>query len=391
MLPRQPIRVLHVLKQIMGGGVESWLLHVMRNMDRDRFQMDLLARVAAPSPFDDAYRATGARIHYLDGLGRRASYDSAFREIVRTHGPYDVVHCHSLFNNGLGLILARRSRIPVRIAHSHLAHAESTRLGWRLRLLGRCYRLSHSWTEGIGCSGPAGREMFGPGWGRDSRYRLLFCGVDMEPFHGAAPDPGLRADFGLPEHSFVVGHVGRFVDQKNHPFLIEIATEACRRDERIHFLLLGEGGMQREMQERVLKRGLAQRIIFAGQRSDAPKLMAGAMDAFCLPSLFEGLGLVGVEAQAAGLRVLVSDTVPTEMDAVPALVKRMSLSRPAAEWAEALLEMKRAGTPVAQIDALATIESGPFNIHNSVASLQAFYEECLAKHRPPTPIPPDAG
>jgi glycosyltransferase involved in cell wall biosynthesis len=240
----------------------------------------------------------------------------------------------------------------------------------------RARHLANLWTSGLACSRPAAAELFGQDWERNPRVRILYCGVDLSPFH-SAPDHCARTELGLPDNAFVVGHVGRFNEQKNHAFLVDIAEQVIMRDSNVWFVLIGEGEEKVGIQKSVAKRGLAHRFVFEGHRNDIPRVMLDAMDVFLLPSFHEGLPLVGMEAQAAGLPMVVSDAITTEMDGVPGLIRRLSLHQTAAEWAEAVLNLKATGPGVAKREALAAMEDGPFNIQSSVQALQSFYEECV--------------
>ena len=150
----------------------------------------------------------------------------------------------------------------------------------------------------------------------------------------------LRAELSIPQGSFVIGHVGRFSEQKNQRFLVDIAECFCRMEPKAVFLLIGDGPPKLGIEDLVRERGLGKHFIFAGIRKDVPRLMKGAMDCFLFPSLFEGLGVVLWEAQAAGLPCVISDIIPEEASAVPKLVRRLSLDDPAEVWANELQRIR---------------------------------------------------
>ncbi|MFQ5845737.1 MAG: glycosyltransferase, partial [Planctomycetota bacterium] len=208
---------------------------------------------------------------------------------------------------------------------------------------------------------------------RDPRWRLLYCGVDLSPFREPVDKAALRAALGLPADTFVIGHVGRFHPQKNHAFLVNVATGVLAREPRARLVLVGEGALRPEIERRILAAGFKERVIFTGVRGDVPHLMKGAMDVLLLPSLYEGLPLALIESQAAGLPCVLSDTVSDEADVAPELIRRLSLDAPVERWVDAVLEAGNAPDG-ARRTAVAALEASPFNILESVAQLERIYE-----------------
>ncbi|MDQ6740622.1 MAG: glycosyltransferase [Actinomycetota bacterium] len=197
--------------------------------------------------------------------------------------------------------------------------------------------------------------------------------MDTTPFRQDVDRAALRSELGLPADAFVIGHVGRFVEEKNHAFLVQVVAEVARREPRTRLLLVGEGPLRPAVAQLVEQSGLAGRVVFAGLRSDVARLMLGAMDVFLFPSILEGLGLVLVEAQASGLPCIISSVVPSEADVVPSLVRRMDLAQPPSSWAAAVLEARNARLPGARTAALATVEGSRFNIQRSVHELEQVF------------------
>ncbi|BAY90307.1 MULTISPECIES: glycosyltransferase [unclassified Tolypothrix] len=377
-----PIRILHVIGGMVRGGIETWLMHILRHLDRDRFQMDFLVHTTDPCAYDDEIRRLGSQIIPCP-LQRWRPWDYAanFRQILREFGPYDIVHSHLHHFSGYTLRLARLSGVPIRIAHSHNdISAEHAKSG----LYRRWYcSVMKSWiadnaTLGLGCSRKAVADLFGSQWQADPRWQLLYYGIDLEPFQNLVDPVAVRAEFNIPADAFVIGHVGRFHPQKNHQFLIEIAAQIAQREPKMYLLLLGEGYLQSEIFDRVLQMGLGDRVIFAGSRSDIPRLMRGAMDVFLLPSLHEGLALVLIEAQATGLPCIFANIVPDEADVIKPLIRRLSLSQPASMWAEAILEQRNAVSKITHNSAWQLVKQSQFNIETSVQNLQRMYQTQLA-------------
>lgn len=369
------IRILHVVGSMNRAGVETWLMHVLRHIDREQFQMDFLVHSATPGAYDHEIRELGGKLIPCPHTRNPFAYARAFRRILRDHGPYDVVHSHVQHFSGLIMPVAKVADVPVRIAHSHL---DTSHLHAAASFIRRLYhrlaeRLIRTFaTDGLAASQVAASALFGQGWGADARFRVLYCGIDLAPFRLQRPNISLRDEFGIPEGAFVVGHVGRFDAQKNHAFLLEVAENVIQRDADVYFLLVGDGPLRPGIEQAVIEAGLEDRVVFAGSRSDVPYMMTEAMDAFIFPSMFEGLPLVLMEAQAAGLPVIVSGAVAPEADIVPRLISRLSLDD-AESWTTAIDILRQDGRPVLHTSAYTQVSQGPFNIEHGVRELERLY------------------
>jgi glycosyltransferase involved in cell wall biosynthesis len=335
------MRILHVVGKLDRGGAETWLVQVLRHIDRDKFQMDFLVHTNEPGAYDQEVRALGARILPCFSPSKPTQYAQQFRQILRSYGPYDAIHTHVHHFSGYPLMLAASCGIPKRIAHSHIdtRSAESTAGAARkayvaaMRLLTRQFA-----THGLAVSTVAGDDLFPKNWRTSSKWKLHHLGIDLDRFDIPADKISIRESMGIPENAFVVGHLGRFMEQKNHSFLVDIAHAIIQRDPRFIFLLIGDGPLRPAIVAKVAKYSIAKHFIFAGLRADVPRLMKGAMDLFLFPSLYEGLPLTLLEAQAAGLKCVVSDTVSTESDVIKSLIVRESLEKSADKWAQVVID-----------------------------------------------------
>lgn len=369
-------RILHVVGGMNRGGAETWLMHVLRHIDRDQFQMDFLVHTEQPCAYDDEIRALGSRIIPCLHPSRPFSYARNLTKILRDCGPYDIVHSHVHHYGGHVLRIAHQAGVPMRIAHSH---SDTSNVEARAGLPRRLYlALMSRWiathaTHGLAASRKAAAALYGPAWEGDPRWRILYCGIDLEPFAQPVDRDAVRQELNIPLDAFVVGHVGRFVEPKNHLFFVDIAAEIVKREPAAYFLLVGDGPLRTKIEEKVARMDLAEHFIFTGVRSDIPRLMLGAMDVFLFPSLYEGLGLVLVEAQAAGLPSVVSDVVPEEAAVIKPSVQSLSLAQSVPIWADAVLAQTKRGASISQSDALKITEQSPFNIQRSVEQLVSVY------------------
>jgi glycosyltransferase involved in cell wall biosynthesis len=362
------------------GGIETWLMHVLRNIDRDQFQMDFLVHSQQPCPYDDELLELGSKILYCPYHSKPWLYGPTFRRLMREHGPYDIVHSHVHDYSGFVLRLAHQSHIKGRIAHSHndSTHFDSQSNLVRRKYLGLMrYWIKRYATVGLACSQRAAKAIYGAAWNIDSRWHVLHCGLDFSPFYRDVDPTLIRAELGIPKDAWVIGHVGRFTKEKNHSFLIAIAREVIQHVPHAHFLLVGEGTLRQEIESKVMHAGLRDAFTFTGSRPDVPQIMRGAMDAFLLPSLSEGLGLVLVEAQAAGLPCIFSDVVPPEADMVQPLITRVSLSKSAEVWAKQIFSKYSKPPDIPRSEALDAVVTGSFAIQRSIAHLSSIYHDAL--------------
>ncbi|HYD16512.1 MAG TPA: glycosyltransferase family 1 protein [Candidatus Nanoarchaeia archaeon] len=366
------IRVLHVLGGLNRGGAETWLVQVMRSIDRSQYQFDFLVHSSEEGAYDNEVRELGGRIIPCLGYRNPMLYARNFLRVLRTHGPFDVVHSHVHHFSGLVMLLAKLGGVPCRIIHSHTAHVEpraSLARSMYLRLMKRmAWKFS---TCGIAVSSKAAGSLLPPAWERDGKWTLLPIGIDLEPFSRPVDAESIRASLGIPSDAFVVGHVGRFVEAKNHRFLIRVAAELVAAEPKSVLLLVGDGPLRPEIEELVLKNGLTRHVVFTGNRADVPALMMGAMDVFVFPSVGEGFGLAPMEAQLSGLPVVLETSVPDEAVVNDSLVIRKSLTAPASAWAQALIECAdRKNGPIAGTGA---------SIQERVAPILRLYSESSSR------------
>lgn len=373
-----PLRVLHVVGGMNRAGAETWLVQLLRRIDPARVRMDFLVHGDGPQEYEPEIRAAGGELVRCPPPGRPLAYARAFRALVRERG-YDVVHSHLHHFSGFALWLARTGGVPVRLAHSHL-DTQREAISAPRKLYAAIARASiqrHA-TAGVAVSRVAGEALFGPGWERDPRWRVLPCGIDLAPFQaveGADEPRRVRAELGIPPEALVLGHVGRFAPQKNHGFLLATFAAVARAHPRAWLLLVGDGPLRPGLQEEARRLGLAGRVVFAGSRSDVPRLVRSAMDVFVFPSLFEGLPLSLVEAQAAGLPCVFTDSLAEEVDLAPAQVRRLSLEAGPEAWARAVSGLpctaaeKPADIPRHRPD----VSRWPYRIECSASALESLY------------------
>lgn len=369
----RPIRVLHVLGSLVRGGIETWLMNVLRHMDRKRFHIDIVVSSHSPSPLLTEAERLGSKIHVCMAHSEpmRLCYNLA--RVLRKEEPYDILHSNLHHLSGLICLTGRLHGIPVRIAHSHIqvSGARGEVAGLRYRLARWFLQLSSN--GALACSQTAGRELFGPGWEERFDGKVLYYGIDLEHFRKKADPRAVRSSLGIPPDAVVIGHAGRFATQKNHAFFMDIADAYARASPHAHFLLVGDGPLWAQIKERADASPFADRFHFPGVRYDIPELMMGAMDCFLFPSLFEGTPVALLEAQAAGLPCILSDVISTEGVAYPDLFSRVDLGQSPEEWArviERALSNRSSGIKPAAFEA---VEASAFNFTRSLGELEEYY------------------
>jgi glycosyltransferase involved in cell wall biosynthesis len=354
------------------GGVETWLMHVLRNIDREHFHLDFCTFGDQPGLYAAEVEKLGSKVLRCPKGANLWSFRHRFRRILR-EGKYDVVHSHVHLFSGALLRWAKGEGVPIRIAHSH-----TSRDGQPDALLRWCYRkLMKSWidcyaTHGLAVSRFAAKQLFGSDWESDCRICILRCGIDLSLFRKPLSPDAVRAELEIPLDAPVVGHVGRFVPPKNHRFLMEVASEILKRRPEVHFLLVGDGPLRREMETKAKAQGIADKMHFVGNRTDVPRLMCGGMDVFVFPSLWEGLPVALIEAQAAGLHCFLSDTITHEVKILSELCISLPLSVNSDEWAEKALETL-ADKQVRIATGVERMTQSDFHIAKNVAVLSDLY------------------
>jgi glycosyltransferase involved in cell wall biosynthesis len=370
------VRILQVIGAMNRGGVETWLMHVLNHIDRNKYQMDFLLHTDEPYAYSDEIRALGAGLVVCPQPNQPLVYGRHLKEVLRKHGPYHAVHSHLEHYSGYILKVAAKVNVPVRIAHTHtnnLLHNADPGLKRRLYLALMKRWINRHATVGLALSRKAAPGLFGPAWEEDPRWQIHYYGIDLNPF-GQPVNPSLvRKELGIPKNAAVIGHVGRFHSVKNHTFLLDIAAEVFKREPEARLLLVGDGQLRHQIEQKALKLGISDKVVLTGSRPDVPRLVLGAMDIFLLPSLYEGFGMVLLEAQAAGLPCIFSDVVPEEVDVIRPLVRRLSLTQSPAAWADAVRSFMKNRPSIPHSEALKLMEKSAFNIKCNVRKLEQIY------------------
>ena len=357
-----PIRVAQVVGNMNGGGVEQVVMNYHRHIDRSRVQFDYLVCEGSVMVPIGEIESLGGRVFtvppYSDALGYR-------RALVRLFGSerWRIVHSHMNALSVFPLSAAKAAGVPVRIAHSHSTSGRGEYARNAVKAVLR--RFSNVYpTYRMACSRYAGEWLFGKG----ADFEVVPNAIELGHFSfDPAARARLRAELGVGPSTLVVGHVGRFMEQKNHRFLVDVFTALHRERPDSLLVLVGEGPLRPEIERRIEDLGLADFVHFLGQRGDVNELYS-AFDVFCLPSLYEGLPVVAVEAQAGGLPIVASTEITNEIAVSPSVVM-LGLGKGAACWATELIrsfDTFKARKPASAI--------GEWDIENSARILCRRYD-----------------
>jgi glycosyltransferase EpsF len=329
-------RVLHIVSAMDRGGAETLLMNVYRNLDRSKLQFDFVTHRSDKGNFDDEIRQLGGKIYNISSLGNVGpiSYVKKLADIMASN-PYIAVHSHTDYQSGFPALAAKIAGIPHRICHSHSNNwPMNNSLKQKLLLKGLQSIIKISATQYCSCSQEAGAFLFGQKAVDKNQVTILKNGIDLGQYlDETITKTSVIRELGLDQDAKIIGHVGKFSKSKNQIFIIKVLRELINKDKRYVALLVGDGPLKEKIEHEAETMGLSKHIRFLGVRSDIPRLMK-AFDVFLFPSIFEGFGIVTVEAQISGTPCIVSDSIPISTDMGLGLVKYLKLEENPEKWGE---------------------------------------------------------
>jgi len=361
-----PIRVLQVLGALNIGGAETMVMNLYRNIDREKVQFDFVIHTTAHCDFTDEILSLGGKIYSCPRyIGKNHfQYCRWWKEFLKNREEYRIIHGHVRSTAALYLMVAKKLG-RVTIAHSH-----STSNGKGMSALVKdCMQLPIRYIADymFACSKDAGEWLFGKRVIDSNKYRTIKNAIDIEKF---SFDNVIREDYrrklGLEEKNLVYGHIGRFHEAKNYPFLLEVFEKIYSRNRNARLILVGDGDLRDEIENQIEKLKLTEAVILLGFRKDTAQLMQ-AMDVFLFPSKWEGLPVTVVEAQATGLPCFISRNITKEV-VVSELVNVLSIGVGSDVWVE-IIE----SSSLQRKNVIEEIVSAGFEITTSCGQLQEFY------------------
>ena len=367
----EPIRVAQIMGKWIGGGVESVVMNYYRHIDRTKIQFDFICDEDSTNiPYEEIEKL-GGRVILIPPYQKLFKYHNKLKKIIKD-GNYKIVHSHINTLSIFSLFAAKCAGVPVRIAHSHSTTNKKEKKKNLLKQALRPFSKEFA-TDYMCCSELAGRWLFGNKEYDKGNVYLLNNAIDLDKFKY---DEKIRSEkrkkLNISDDTLVIGHVGRFVEQKNHRFLIDIFNEIHKQNSNSILLLAGQGPLMEEINSKVESLGLEKFVIFLGQIDDADKLYQ-AIDIFVLSSLYEGLPVVGVEAQATGLLCELSSNMTKETKILDT-TRFISLDKSAKEWASIILDDY---SKFKRYDTTADITKSNFNIKKETIKLENKYYKLI--------------
>ncbi len=337
------MKILELFGEMIGyGGQETFVFNVLKNMDCTGLSVDCMTVYSCTNEdFRNWIRQQGGEIYALNIVHRWSYYNDFLyqpvREFLKSH-TYDLIHIHSSSIGALAVMAAAAYRTGCRrvIVHSHATGKENSFKHWAFRLVAGLSMAPHVKLY-CACSRAAAEWKFAPPFAK--RATIVKNGIYVERYsYDSARRAELRRSLGIPDAAFVIGNVGRFSYEKNHPHLISVFEAAAKKDPAALLLLVGDGQDMEKIKGMAAEKGLTDRIIFTGAVTNVQDYLQ-AMDLFIFPSLFEGFGIAAIEAITAGLPVVASDKVPRDIN-VGGRATFLSLQESSQVWADAVLAFR---------------------------------------------------
>lgn len=364
------MKILHSELSDTIGGIETFLLNVSQNIDLGKYKFEIMTTVVSPV-YEKEFDELNIPVHKLPSVRHFFKYYKEFSKLLKDN-KYDIVHIHkNSLANPLPILMAKRYCRNI-VIHSHNTRPSKGKLTVLLHKINKKFINTESFLK-FACGEEAAEWMYGKSAEKEKDYFLIKNGIDVEKF---CPDmqerERVRTALGI-QQEYVLCNVGRFTEQKNHSFLIEIFADFHKRVPESKLLLVGTGPLLEDIKRKVAEMSLVDEVLFLGQRKDIPQILQAA-DIFVFPSLYEGLGIVGIEAQAAGLAVVASNSIPREVDVTDRTIF-LGLSEKPAVWSDSIVYCMQNGNEHNTSYIKQCFDEKGYNIVETVNKLTHLYNQ----------------
>lgn len=367
------IKILHVFHRMDMGGAESLILNIYRNIDRTKFQFDFMVHTNEKGFFDEEIKKLGGNIYYMTRFSpfKIKQYKESWIDFLK-YNDYNYIHCHISYSAIIIAKVAKKQGLKI-IVHSHCMSAQGEYKSLNVRFKNSIVKLQQRDLNKyvyykLACSVEAGKWLFGSSGVKKDNFILINNGIVLKDY--AYSDEyriKYREEFGVAKDSFIVGNVGRFAEQKNHLFLLEVFKEIRKRNEKAVLMLIGSGDLESKIRTRAKELRISKDVIFCGVRNDVSRILS-TFDTFVFPSIREGFGISILEAEANGLRCFISDNIPASINVTNNVVF-ISLKETPDFWAEQILN--NSGRDYQSIE---LIQTKGYDIIGVVETLEALYK-----------------
>lgn len=364
-------RILHIIGGLDRGGAESFLMNAWRNIDRKKYQFDIVTfmspREGDKYAFENELIAGGAKIYHIKDTRFRApwKFENDIAKIVRG-GHYNIVHSHIDFMSALSLKGAKKGGAKGLISHSHSTY--NSNLDSKFKKIVSYFlrkRLNSVVQVRLACGENAGKFLYGEG----KDFTVIPNGIDLNKFSFSKENrESLRREFGLDKNTRIVLNVGRLEAVKNQEFLIQAFEDLAKKEKNSALFIIGNGSLEDSLKKRIADSTVKKHVFLLPSRGDVDRFYSMA-DIFALPSTFEGIPTVGIEAQASGSKCLFSVFVPSETKILDSTIF-LDIDSPE-DWANAMLEPVPNSTERQEIKMPSGIRK--FDIRNSVKKMESVY------------------
>lgn len=365
------IRVAQIIGKWNGGGVEATVMNYYRNIDHKKIQFDFFCDEDSTNiPYKEIYEL-GGKVILVPPYQNIISYQKKMRHILNNK-KYKIVHSHINTLSVFPLYAAKKAGIPIRIAHSHSTankkECKKTLIKNILKIFSKKYATNY-----FCCSELAGRWLFGNKTYDDGKVVLIKNAIDLEKFkYDENIRKNKRKEYNISKDTLVIGHLGRFVKQKNHDFLIDIFYEVHKKIPNSILILAGDGPLRKKIENKIKRMNLKDSVIFLGNVKNSEEIYQ-IFDVVLFPSLYEGLGMVIIEAQAIGIPCIVSTEVPNEAK-LTKLVKFVNLNESTSRW---LMEIEKIIKEDNKREYSAELKENGYDIKKEAIKLENEYMRCI--------------
>ena len=366
-------KILHITGAMNIGGTETMLINLYRELNT-KIIFHFISYSDKEAYYDEEIKILGGKVIRLKPPREVGVIGAVkdIRRVIKENGPYNAVHTHMLFNCGVSMIAAYISGVKIRVAHAHTTSDNINSILRKIYVSIMRLGIKIFATDYLACSDGAAKYLFGNKITSKKRYKMLPNYIDYEKFIKCEDKNNIRKELGIKEDDVVVGHIGRFITAKNHDFLIEIVSEMIKINSKVKLILVGIGDLKEQIEVKVENLGIDSNVYFLSVRKDIPNILSN-IDIFILPSIYEGLGLVLLEAQTSNIPCLVSQAVQPEVDLGIGLLNKLQLSDGSKLWAEVAINIINQN-PAGNVDVMKMVKKKNYDLDSILNKLLSVYK-----------------